>query len=92
MIKALLIYSDGCKSCREWKPTFEKLMEQYNIEYDMAEDAEGLQINGLPLTIFYDDEIAPDETDIKPMDELLGNYTEEYARERIEKLISKACK
>lgn len=91
MIKALLIASDDCKSCLQWKPVFEMLMEEYNIEYEIADatDVKDIHVEGLPLTIFYDDNGHDEE--ITPVDELLGNYTEEYARERIEGLLT-TCK
>ena len=96
MIKALLIASDDCKSCREWKPTLYKLAKEFNIEVEEAEDSDDeavkRSVGGLPYTLFYEDDDY--SNDIPAIGELLGNYEEEYAREQIRGFISKrkTCK
>lgn len=57
-MKAILFANDGCGSCRKWKPTFEKLMKKYEIEYqvcDIYKDVElkkKYDVHGIPYTVF----------------------------------------
>ncbi len=34
-MKVLLFSNDGCGSCKTWRPIFLKLMEKYQLEYEL---------------------------------------------------------
>ena len=79
-MKVILFGSEHCGSCRKWKPTFERLMNEYQIEYDIIDidkiTKDKYQIQGVPVTIFYDDD--------KEIGRILGNMDEDIARKQIE--------
>lgn len=89
-MKVLLFSNDGCGSCKKWKPLFEKLMEEYDLEYEVVnmydpknkdlKDKYG--VTGIPDTIFTDDNGVE-------IGHVLGNMLEELARKQIEYYISK---
>lgn len=91
-MKVILFSNDGCGSCKRWKPTFEKLMKQYKLEYEVVDmyrpeskvmkDKYG--VGGIPDTIFTDD-------DGNMIGHVLGNMIEELAVKEIEHYIGK-CK
>ena len=57
-MKVLLFSNDSCGSCRKWKPTFLKLMNQFNLEFDVIDNfkdkdkAKQYNVTGIPCTIF----------------------------------------
>lgn len=82
-MKIILFGNDKCGSCRKWKPTFDRLMKEYqlNHEYvDIEKDKEmkdKYQVHGIPVTIFLDD-------NDNEMGNILGNMDEDIARKQIE--------
>jgi len=82
-MKAILFGSDKCGSCRRWKPTFERLMVEYQLEHeyiDIEQDKiskERFNIQGIPVTIFFND-------DGEEIGNILGNMDESIARKQIE--------
>lgn len=82
-MKALLFSDDGCSSCRVWKPLFKKLMMGNGIEYEIVnpnvdkEMKRKYGVNGIPDTIFLDD-------DGNEIGHILGNMNEELAVKQIE--------
>lgn len=84
-MKVLLFSNDGCGSCKKWKPTFEKLMKQYKLEYQVLDNYDPKNselrdkygIEGIPDTIFVDD-------DGNEIGHVLGNMIEDLAIKQIE--------
>lgn len=82
-MKVILFGNDKCGSCVKWKPTFERLMKQYNIEHeyiDIEKDIESKKkhnIQGIPVTIFFDD-------NNQEIGNILGNMNEDIAIKQIE--------
>lgn len=84
-MKVLLFSNDGCGSCKKWKPTFEKLMKQYKLEYQVLDNydpknkdlRDKYEIEGIPDTIFVDD-------DGNEIGHVLGNMIEDLAIKQIE--------
>lgn len=37
-MKVLLFSNDSCGSCKKWKPTFLKLMNQFHLEFDVIDN------------------------------------------------------
>ena len=92
-MKVFLFANDGCGSCREWKPTFEKLMQKYELEYQVIdlykpqnkELKEKYGVSGIPDTIFTDD-------DGNEIGHVLGNMVEDLAITQIEYYMKKCQK
>ena len=88
-MKVLLFSNDGCGSCKKWKPLLEKLMKDYNLEYQVLdmydprnkEMKERYGIQGIPDTIFTNDEG-------EEIGHVLGNMVEDLARRQIDYYIS----
>lgn len=82
-MKAILFGNDKCGSCRSWKPTFERLMEEYQLSYeyvDIDKDKiikEQYNVQGIPVTIFFND-------NGEEIGRILGNMDEDIARKQIE--------
>ena len=84
-MKVLLFSNDGCSSCKTWKPTFEKLMKEYKLEYQVIDNYDPnnrdltikYEIQGIPDTIFVDDEG-------EKIGHVLGNMIEDLAKKQIE--------
>lgn len=57
-MKAILLSSDKCGSCKLYKPVFQDIMMDFDIEYKIIDDDEvkNYNIGGLPTTIFTDDD------------------------------------
>lgn len=78
-----LFGNEKCGSCRIWKPLFEILMKEYNINYEYVDidknpdDKIKYNIHGIPVTIFFDD-------NGKEIGNILGNMKEDIARKQIE--------
>lgn len=91
-MKVLLFSNDGCGSCKKWKPTFEKLMKQYKLEYQVLDNYDHKNndirkrygVEGIPDTIFLDDKG-------NEIGHVLGNMIEELAINQIEYYIGQ-CK
>lgn len=84
-MKVLLFANDGCGSCKRWKPTFEKLMKEYKLDYQIIdiyklenkELKDKYGVSGIPDTIFVDDEG-------NEIGHVLGNMIEDLAIKEIE--------
>ena len=82
-MKVILFGNDKCGSCRRWKPTFERLMEEYQLFYeyvDIDKDKiikEQYNVQGIPVTIFFND-------NGEEIGRILGNMDEDIARKQIE--------
>lgn len=82
-MKVIMFGNDRCGSCRKWKPTFERLMNEYQLDYeyvDIEQDKnKKLQYNiqGIPVTIFFND-------NGEEIGNILGNMDEDIARKQIE--------
>lgn len=92
-MKVLLFANDGCGSCKRWKPTFEKLMKKYKLEYQVIdlyklenkELKDKYGVSGIPDTIFVDD-------DGNEIGHVLGNMIEDLAITQIEYYLKKCQK
>lgn len=92
-MKVLLFANDGCGSCKKWKPTFEKLMKKYKLEYQVIdlykpqnkELKDKYGVGGIPDTIFVDDEG-------NEIGHVLGNMIEDLAITQIEYYLKKCQK
>lgn len=90
-MRVLLFSNDKCGSCRKWKPTFERLMGRYGLDYEVIDTydpanrdmRERYGISGIPDTIFVDGDGAE-------VGHVLGNMTEELAIRQIEHYIANA--
>lgn len=86
-MKIILFGNDGCGSCRKWKPVFERLMNEYQLEYEYIDIDKNkimkdkYQIHGIPTTLILNDN--GDE-----IGNILGNMDEEIARRQIEYYIN----
>lgn len=86
-MKVILFGNDGCGSCRKWKPVFERLMNEYQLNYEYVDiDKDKImkdkyQIHGIPVTIFFDD-------NDNELGSILGNMDEDIARKQIEYYIN----
>lgn len=82
-MEAILFGNDKCGSCRRWKPTFERLMDEYQLSYeyvDIDKDKiikEQYNVQGIPVTIFFND-------NGEEIGRILGNMDEDIARKQIE--------
>lgn len=82
MLKIKLFGNKHCGSCKKWKPLFERLMQEYNIEYvyiDIEKDEEERlknNVTAIPVTVFYNDN--------EEMGRILGSMEEDTARKQIE--------
>jgi len=78
-----LFGNEKCGSCRRWKPVFESLMTEYNINHEYVDidknPGEKLRYNihGIPNTMFFDD-------NGNVLGNILGNMNEDIARKQIE--------
>lgn len=92
MMKVFLFANDGCGSCKDWKPTFEKLMKRYELDYEVIdlykpqnrELKDRYGVSGIPDTVFVDDEG-------NMVGHVLGNMIEDLAVKEIEYYIGR-CK
>lgn len=88
-MKVFLFSNDGCGSCKKWRPLFEKLMKEYELDYEVLnmydpkskEKKEKYGVSGIPDTIFTNDEG-------KMVGHVLGNMIEDLARRQIDYYIS----
>ena len=88
-MKVLLFSNEGCGSCKKWKPLFEKLMKEYELEYEVLDlydpknrkMKDKYDVSGIPDTIFTNDEG-------KMVGHVLGNMVEDLARKQIDYYIS----
>jgi thiol-disulfide isomerase/thioredoxin len=80
-MKVILFGSEHCGSCKRWKPLFERLMNEYQLNHEYVDidkiNKAEYQIQGVPVTIFYNDN---DEE----LGRILGNMDEDIARKQIE--------
>ena len=87
-MKALLFSSDGCGSCRKWKPTFIKLMDKYKIDYEVIDNfkdrerAKQYNVRGIPLTVFVNNQGVE-------LGSVLGSMLEELADRDIQYYLRK---
>lgn len=87
-MKALLFSNDGCGSCRKWKPTFIKLMDKYNIDYEVIDNfkdrerAKQYNVRGIPLTVFVNNQGVE-------LGSVLGSMLEELADRDIQYYLRK---
>lgn len=87
-MKALLFSNDGCGSCRKWKPTFIKLMDKYNIDYEVIDNfkdrerAKQYNVTGIPLTVFVNNQGVE-------LGSVLGSMLEELADRDIQYYLRK---
>ena len=87
-MKALLFSNDGCGSCRKWKPTFIKLMDKYNIDYEVIDNfkdrerAKQYNVRGIPLTVFVNNQGIE-------LGSVLGSMLEELADRDIQYYLRK---
>lgn len=76
----VLFGSEHCSSCKKWKPTFERLMNEYQLDYKYVdidkENNRQYALNGVPATVFYKDG--------KEIGRILGSMEEDIARKQIE--------
>lgn len=83
-MKVLLFSNDGCGSCRKWKPTFERIVNDMDVPYELVdiytEEGKPLRekygVRGIPETIIVDDEG-------NELFSILGSMQEDLAREEI---------
>jgi len=83
-MKVILFGNDKCGSCREWKPVFDKLMKEYQLDNEFIDiekdkiNKEKYDIHGIPMTIFFDD-------DGNEIGNILGGILDEnFARKQID--------
>lgn len=82
-MKVILFGNDKCGSCLKWKPTFERLMNEYQLNHEYVDidkdNNKKLQYNiqGIPVTIFFND-------NGEEIGNILGNMDEDIARKQIE--------
>ena len=87
-MKVLLFSNDSCGSCRKWKPTFLKLMNQFNLEFDVIDNfkdkdkAKQYNVTGIPCTIFLNNRGIE-------LGHILGSMIEELAIRDIQYYIKK---
>lgn len=87
-MKVILFSNDGCGSCRKWKPTFMKLMEKHNLDYEIVDNfkdrdkAKKYDVNGIPCTIFLNNSG-------QELGHILGSMVEELADRDIQYYIKK---
>lgn len=87
-MKVLLFSNDGCGSCRKWKPTFEKLMKNHNLDYEIIDNfkerdkAKQYNVSGIPCTIFINNSG-------QELGHILGSMIEELAERDIQYYIKK---
>ena len=88
-MKVLLFSNEGCGSCKKWRPLFEQLMKEYELDYEVVdmynpknkELKERYEVSGIPDTVFINDEG-------KMIGHVLGNMVEDLARKQIDYYIS----
>ena len=82
-MKVILFGNDKCGSCIKWKPTFDRLMNEYQLNHEYVDidkdNNKKLQYNiqGIPVTIFFND-------NGEEIGNILGNMDEDIARKQIE--------
>ena len=87
-MKVLLFSNDGCGSCIKWKPTFLKLMKEFNLEYEVIDNfknkdkARQYNIVGIPCTVFLNNQGVE-------IGHILGSMIEELAERDIRLYISR---
>lgn len=88
-MKVILFSNDGCGSCKTWKPVFEKLMNQYKLEYQEVnmydpknrDIVKQYDVHGIPYTVFVGD-------NSQKLGDILGNMNEELAERDIKYYMS----
>lgn len=90
-MKVLLFSNDGCGSCKTWRPVFLRLMDKYQLDYELINNydpknkglVEKYDVHGIPYTVFIDD-------DGRKIGDILGNMNEELADRDIKYYVDNA--
>lgn len=78
-MKVFMFYNNTCGCCKEWKPVYDKLVNEFNVDHeeininDNKEMKEKYGITCVPQTLFIDN-------DGEEKGNILGNMVEKYAR------------